>query len=187
LEREKKAVASEDEDKRATRQAVAPSVISTEHMGPEGKRAKESIEFVMNGVNRIKEATDRAQERARKLIGEKQSAAAVAAGASSESNTTEDIVMADVEDSGLANLLCDETMPQASSEPALDGGKKATSAEDELFVLATQDAALLRELARIVREKALEMGAERIKQAASAAGLCHSAAEAIVKGGGDSL
>jgi hypothetical protein len=27
------------------------------------------------------------------------------------------------------------------------------------------------------------MGAERIKQAASAAGRCHSAAEAIVKGG----
>ena len=187
LEREKKAVASEDEDKRATRQTVVPSVISTEHMGPEEKRAKESIEFVMNGVNRIKEATDRAHQRARKLIDEKQSAGSVAAGASSESNTKEDIAMADVEDSGLANLFCGETMPQASSEPALEGGKKATSAEDELFVLATQDAALLRELARVVREKALEMGAERIRQAASAAGRCHSAAEAIVKGGGDSL
>lgn len=189
LEREKNAVASEGEDKRSTGQSVVPSDISTEHMGPEGKRAKESIEFVKNGVNRIKEATDRAQERARKLIDEKQSAAAVAvaAGASSDSNTKEDNAMADVEDSGLADLFCGETMPQASSEPALEGGKKATSAEDELFVLATQDAALLRELGRIVKEKALEMGAERIRQAASAAGRCHSAAEAIVKGGGDSL
>mmetsp|Transcript_33604 Transcript_33604/g.99044 ORF Transcript_33604/g.99044 Transcript_33604/m.99044 type:complete len:207 (+) Transcript_33604:2-622(+) len=180
LEREKKC--SEDEDNRVTRQSAVPSVISTEYMGLEGKRAKESIEFVKSGVNRIKEATDRAQERARKLIDEKQSAGA--AGPPSESGT-EDIAMADVEDSGLGDLFCGETMPPASSEPALEGGKKATSAEEELFVLATQDAALLRELARIVREKALEMGADRIRQAASAAGRCHSAAEVIVKGGGD--
>ena len=158
-----------------------PSVISTEYLGLEGKRAKQSIEFVKGGASRIKEATDRAQQRARKLIEEKQSA--VAAETSPETGT-EDVAMMDEEDSSLGDLLCDETMPQAFSEPALQEGEKSTTAEDELFVLATQDAALLRELARIVREKALEMGAERIKQAASTAGRCHSAAEAIVKGGG---
>ena len=161
-----------------------PSVISTEYLGLEDKRAKQSIEFVRGGASRIKEATDRAQQRARKLIEENKSAVAAETW---PKTGTEDVAMMDVEDSSLGDLLCGETMPRASLEAALQRGEKTTSAEDELFVLATQDAALLRELARIVREKALEMGAERIKQAASTAGRCHSAAEAIVKGGGNQI
>ena len=181
LELEKKSDTNEREEIVTGHRGV-PSIISTENLGSEGKRAKESIKFVKGGVKRIKEATDRAQQRARELIKEKQSAAAAEMPSKSD---TEDVAMVDVEDSALGKLLCGETMPQASSEPALQEGRKVISAEDELFVLATQDAALLRELARIVREKALEMGAERIKQAASAAGRCHSAAEAIVKGDGN--
>ena len=185
LELEKKADTKESEATSKSEEGHVghigiPSIVSTDYLGLEGKRAKESIEFVKGGASRIMEATDRAQQRARKLIEEKQSTVAVEA---SPETGTEDVAMMDVEDSSLGDLLCGETMPQASSEPALQGGEKATSAEDELFVLAAQDAALLRELARIVREKALEMGAERIKQAASTAGRCHSAAEAIVKGG----
>jgi len=182
LEREEQSAASESGGERTTRQSTLSSAISTERTGLGGKRAKESIKFVKGGVNRIKEATDRAQLRARKLIEEKQSAVA---GDALPGTGTEDFAMRSNEDTGLDDLLCGETMPQTSMEPALlvREGEKATSAEDELFVLATQDAALLRELARLVREKALEMGAERIKQAASAAGRCHSAAEAIVKGG----
>lgn len=141
--------------------------------------AEETIRFVKGGVSRIKTATDLAKERAEKFLDEEDKKQPVKQSTSSD----RDVAMEEACDPNLEALLCTESMPRSKSGQEMVQGRELSDAERELFLLTAQDAALMHELAKVIRGKALEMGAERIKRAAEAAGKARSAAEAIVEAG----
>jgi len=141
--------------------------------------AKETVRFVKGGLRRIKAASDLAKERAEKFLDEAGKKQPVKQSTSSD----RDMAMEEACDPNLEALLCTESMSRSRPGEESVQGRELSDAERELFLLTSQDAALMHELAKVIRGKALEMGAERIKRAAEAAGKARSAAEAIVEAG----
>lgn len=132
-----------------------------------------TLEYVDNGISRIKMATDRAKDRAIEYIANKDGDSNHM---TSATTSDEDVEMEELNDPELDALLCNETMPRMAQTQGT-----VSNAERELFVLAAQDAALMQELAKVIREKALELGVKRIGRAAEAAGKARSSAEAIMR------
>lgn len=168
-----------------------PTIISTQNLASfsnyqslreskaKERDAEEIIRFVKGGVSRIKTATDISKERAENFLDEEEKKQPVKLPTSSD----RDVAMEEACDPDLEALLCTESLPRSKPAQETVQGKELSDAERELFLLTAQDASLMHELAKVIREKALEMGAERIKRAAEAAGKARSAAEAIVEAG----
>jgi methionine aminopeptidase len=129
------------------------------------KRAKTVLDQVEPGFERLKTAMLKAEEdMIKKLDEEAEKEPKAAPNASTEAASLPDTktVKQPIDSaSELAAIECQEELPPLPAkieQPISDVAKR------ELTILAAQDAAMVSELARIFREKALELAKERMRR-----------------------
>ena len=149
------------------------------------REAADVVKFVQGGVARTVRAMNLAKRRAQDVTSRGGPVADVGTEAAATSTSNRG---AEAPARGDAShpLFCSEILPRVGRTVGHRAGVEGDNPTGSdpvraLVAVAAQDAALLHELARIVREKALELGADRIRRAAEAASMARSAAEALMK------